>query len=290
MIELSLDIEGGRADIGYAGDTLNTAIYLNRMLSGPHRVNFVTCVGEDPFSDRLCNFIEGQGVSTESIRRIPERMPGLYAISTDERGERSFYYWRDTSAARLLFQTGTRKPFEGLHGFDAIYLSAITLAILPAEIRSRLFDWIEAFRSSGGLFCFDSNYRPRLWQNAATARSAVETAWRLTDIALPSIDDEMLLFDDETEEKAIERLRGYGLSTGALKRGERGPLPILASVDPQPVFEPAPLVVDTTAAGDSFNGAFLAAIFSGAPVETAMKAGHDLAVQVVGHRGAILPV
>ena len=104
MIELILDTDGGHADVGYAGDTLNTAVYLHRMLTKPHQVDFVTCLGEDPFSDRLCDFVESQGVSTGSIDRLPDRMPGLYAITTDDNGERSFHYWHWNQACiRILF-------------------------------------------------------------------------------------------------------------------------------------------------------------------------------------------
>ncbi|MDH3582485.1 MAG: PfkB family carbohydrate kinase [Hyphomicrobiales bacterium] len=147
-------------------------------------------------------------------------------------------------------------------------------------------DWLDDWP---GLLAFDSNYRPRLWKDAEAARCAVVRAWAASDIALPSLDDETALFGDADEAAVLDRLRGYGLSQGALKCGERGPVPLAGARGPTVSFPPSERVVETTAAGDSFNGAFLAAFLSGAPEEQAMLEGHKCATEVIGQRGAIVP-
>jgi len=289
MVELALDPAGTTARVGFAGDTLNTAIYLVREMPGIHNVAFVSAIGTDTMSDRMVDFIEAEGISTDQLLRVDDRLPGIYAINTDDHGERTFAYWRENSAARTLFQKGSGADFSVLEDFDVIYLSAITLAILPPTIRDALFDWIKSFRDNGGLFAFDSNYRPRLWDNEDIARDVVSAAWRLCDIALPSIDDEMALFGDVDEASVLARIDACGVRTGALKRGAKGPIPINAPINPSLVFAPATKVVDTTAAGDSFNGGFLAAFLAGHSLDEAMMAGHNRAALVVGCRGAIAP-
>lgn len=288
MVELSLDAGGETAQIGFAGDTLNTAVYLARAGGAAHEVAFVSRVGRDSFSDRMIAFIENEGVSTSQMARDDERLPGLYAISTDKSGERSFSYWRENSAARLLFQGINGPDFSALNDFEIVYMSAITLAILQPDTRAALMDWIADFRGRGGLFAFDSNYRPGLWESADTARDSVSRAWALCDIGMPSVDDEMALFGDPDPEAALARLNASGIVAGALKRGAEGPVPINAAADPAIRFAPAAKVVDTTAAGDSFNGAFLAAFLAGRPLDEAMQAGHDCASRVIGVRGAII--
>ena len=288
MVELSLDRDGTTAPLGFAGDTLNTAIYLARERPGVHDVDFVTCLGTDSFSDRMIAFIESEDVSPRVVRH-DSRLPGLYAISTDADGERSFSYWRENSAARTLFQRAGADDFSILDGCDAVYLSAITQAILPPETRTALFDWIAAFRRQGGLFAFDSNYRPRLWEDAEAAQLYVSHAWRLCDIGLPSVDDEMALFGDRDEAAVLARLEASGMRIGALKRGADGPLPINADGTGAIGYPAAQTVVDTTAAGDSFNGAFLAVYLSGGSLDEAMLAGHKRAARVIGQRGAIVP-
>ena len=102
MIELS--INGSDAQLGVAGDSLNTAIYLKRCAPDV-TVDYISALGDDPFSDRIADFIAGQNIGTHAIERHAGKSPGLYAITTAPNGERSFTYWRSTSAARASRRT-----------------------------------------------------------------------------------------------------------------------------------------------------------------------------------------
>ncbi len=286
MVEVSLDTaQPDTARIGFAGDTLNTAIYLKRVAPALE-VAYGSKVGRDRLSDDMVAFIESEGIDTRFVQRSPDAMPGLYAISTDAAGERSFMYWRSTSAARQVLDPPAL-PLSDLTGFGLFYYSAISLAILPPARREELMSWLGDYRAGGGLVAFDSNYRPALWPDRNTARRVVSEAWRQTDIALPSLDDEWALFGDRTEEATQERLFGYGIRSGALKRGALGPVALDGT--PCEGFAPADKVVDSTAAGDSFNGGYLAGRIGGKDECACLHAGHDLARRVVGSRGAILP-
>jgi len=250
-------------------------------------------VGEDELSNKLVDFIKAESIDTQPIQRSRDRTLGLYAISTDEEGERSFTYWRSQSAARKLFQHGDHLDFGVLDNFDIVYLSAITLAILPAKVRVALLAHINGLRSNCAVqFAFDSNYRPALWESKQVAIETIASAWRITDIALPSIDDETALFGDTNEQATLARLHSYGIVRGALKRGEQGPFslaPTEGALDPVTFKELKIEVVDTTAAGDSFNAGYLSALLKKQTSEQAMLAGHDCAARVIGQRGAIIP-
>ena len=279
MIELS--VLGADTQLGVAGDTLNTAIYLKR--SAPDiKVDYITCLGDDPFSDQIEDFVAAQDIGTGAMTRIPGKSPGLYAITTTPEGERSFTYWRNASAARDMFQTAEEYDFSMLGQYDLIYLSGISVAILPQDARLALVQWLA---ENPVRFAYDSNYRPRLWENRATAQQITHALWQRADICLPSIDDEMALFSED-EAAVAARFAGYN-TTGALKRGEQGPLSLGEAVTQ--AYEPASKVIDTTAAGDSFNGGYLGTLLSGGSQADALRAAHNCAARVVQFRGAIIP-
>ncbi|MFZ3585072.1 PfkB family carbohydrate kinase [Loktanella sp. DJP18] len=276
--------------VGFGGDTLNTAIYCARSVAGLEiAVDYVTAVGQDTLSQGILDLLAKEGVETDHITRDPARQVGIYAIETDPEGERSFHYWRDTSAARQMFNAGGSPHLAAIAAADLIYLSGISVAILSPQARDRLWTALSGARRRGALIAFDSNYRPRLWDSTETARTQIDRFWHVTDIALPSADDEAALFGDSDPASIIARLRAAGATTGAVKRGAQGAMSLQTGIALRDASA-ADMVIDTTGAGDSFNGAYLAARAGGLPEPQALALAHDLACRVVGHRGALLPV
>ena len=288
MLELVTG-EDNSATLGVAGDTYNTAVYLARGLRGSDvSVSYVTALGTDPYSEQIFTEIRKHGLATNCIERREDSIPGLYAIATDDKGERSFTYWRSASAARTLFTAPCQIDLERLNEFDLVYLSGISVAILPQAIRAQLLTWIDSFRAKGGTFAYDSNHRPKLWETTTQARQINDAMWARADIALPSADDEMALYNDTTPHDVLHRLQAAGCRQGALKRGADGPLG-LSDTSELAALPAIDTVVDSTAAGDSFNAGFLAAYALGKSEEDAMRAGHQLACKVITVRGAIIP-
>lgn len=289
MIEL-IARQSGLASIGVAGDTYNTAVYLKKLANKSDiDISYITAIGTDKFSDRIFSEIQHYGLQTDLIEKRSHLMPGLYAIDTDEFGERNFSYWRGQSAAKTLFQEPCEIGLTSLLDFDLIYISGISMAILPAETRARLIEFISQYRKQGGKLAYDSNYRPRLWEDIDTARNTNMKMWSLTDIALPSLDDEMLLFEDKDEASVLSRLGDAGVVFGALKRGAKGPLAI-GNLPCETTFKKIENVVDTTAAGDSFNAGFLYQYATGGTLVNAMQSGHNLASKVIQSSGAIITI
>jgi 2-dehydro-3-deoxygluconokinase len=292
MIELSDTVAAdGRMRRTFGGDTLNTAVYLARCLRDrAAEVHYVTALGDDPFSDEMLSAWRAEGVRTDLVLRLPGRLPGLYIIRTDAGGERSFHYWRNAAAARQMLGEGRPEALAAsLGGFDLVYLSGITLAILEGDSRERLLALLARLRDDGTRIAFDTNYRPRLWPDRDAARETVTRTFRLTDIALPTFDDEAALFGDPDPEATAARLHGLGVAEVVVKCGGD---PCLLSLEERQARVPGETVarpVDTTAAGDSFNAAYLAARLTGASAEDAARAGHRLAARVIATRGAIIP-
>ena len=293
MIELTEDKAGGPGAMrcGYGGDTLNSAVYMARELAGADaRVSYVTLLGDDPYSGEMLRGWAAEGIETDLVERIPGTLPGLYLIRVDENGERDFLYWRDHAAARQLFVAGdATTTLDALRGFDWIYFSGITLAILSEAGRGRLFELCADVRNHGGRIAFDSNYRPRLWRDPNEARRVIGQAWRHTDAALPSYEDEASLFGDSDPAVVVSRLREAGCGEIVVKRGATPSIVASGSDTLQVAAKDVAEVLDTTAAGDSFNAAYIAARIRGDGPGDAARSGHRLAARVVAHRGAIVP-
>jgi 2-dehydro-3-deoxygluconokinase len=285
MIEFSAAGSGLFAR-GFGGDTLNTALYLSRLGIA---TSYVTALGDDGLSEAMLEAWRAEGIATDEVMRLPGRLPGLYMIERDAKGERSFLYWRDRAPAREFFDRADDAALERLSRFDLLYFSGISLSLYGDTGRARLRELLLATRRNGGKVAFDGNFRPRGWSNVATARRAFGEILPLVDLALPTLEDEEALFGDADAQACIARLRDAGVKEIVVKRGGLGCL-IFADGDyvdvpPAKVVQP----VDTTAAGDSFNAGYLAARFCGASAVDAARAGHRLASVVIMSPGAVIP-
>lgn len=284
MLELSGS--GSEWHMGHAGDTLNT-LWALRALIAEAETDYVTAFGDDPFSAAQRGFLADAGIGTAASPVIAGARPGLYAI-TLEGAERSFTYWRSDSAARRLADDRARLD-ESVAGAWLVYFSGITLAILDARGRSNLLGALAGARSAGALVAFDPNHRPRLWEHADAARDAIGRALAITDIALPTFEDEKGLFGDESPHQTVARMRDAGVGEIAVKNGAEAALVAAAGKDPVEVPAMAVDAVDTTGAGDAFNGGYLAARLLGQSPKDAARAGHRTAAATVGIRGALAP-
>jgi len=278
-------------DLAYGGDTLNTAVYLARLMRDRDaRVDYVTAVGDDAYSDGMLAVWRKGRIATDLVARLPGRLPGLYTIRTDARGERTFTYWRSASAARdMLRGPRAEQVAAALAGYDLLYLSGITLSILDSPQRAALVGVADLVREHGGRVAFDGNYRPVGWPDPDAARAAFDEMLVRVDIALPTLDDEQALFGMRDALECADRLHQLGVAEVAIKLGQAGCFLSSAEFTGEIPAEPVDAVVDSTAAGDSFNAGYLAARLLGADPPGAARLGNRLAARVIAYPGAIIP-
>lgn len=288
MIELSRNPALDAWRMGFAGDCANVAIYCARGGAG---VGFLSAVGSDPYSEELRAFLGGEGVDCSLILTHPTRVPGLYAIRTDDRGERSFTYWRDQSAARDFFGlSGAGAALAEAGQTRMLYLSGITLSLFDADGQAQVAELARTVRENGGEVVFDGNYRPRGWPGADIARAAFAQIAPHCSIVLPTFEDEAALYGDTDPHESLDRWHDAGARLVVVKMGDKGAL--FSQEGEASRLIPCPerrAPRDTTGAGDSFNAGFLTALLAGAEPEAAVLAGHRLAGEVVMHPGAIIP-
>ena len=207
--------------MNYGGDTINTSIYLAR---NNVAVSYVTALGDDINSDWLLEEWQREGVDCSLITRMSNSVPGMYMINVADDGERSFLYWRKGSPASRLFDDldQATKLFQSIASFDYIYLSGISLAILPNESCASFIELLTEYRRQGGKIVFDGNYRPNLWSDSNAARRAYLGMYQITDIALPTLEDEAMLFGYSTAEQVLQAIRDQGVAEVVVKMGGEG--------------------------------------------------------------------
>ncbi|WP_440903428.1 sugar kinase [Catenovulum sp. SX2] len=272
---------------GFAGDTYNTAVYAKR-IEPSLQVDYCTAVGQDTSSQQFVQELLAEHIGASHVIQLDKLRMGLYMIHIDAAGERSFSYWRNQSAARSLFKQDINFV-ELFSQYSAVYLSGISVAILDTADREKLLTYLAEYRKQGGIVVFDPNYRPALWESLAEAQEYYEKFYQLTDIALPGLDDHKDIFGHENQQQVQVYLTSLGVQEQVIKCGLAGMYVYqtnqLACHLP---FTPAEVQVDSTAAGDSFAGVYVAKRLKDYSMQEAVVAAADVARFVVGQPGAIV--
>lgn len=286
MLELRTDSDN-RLVKSYAGDTYNSAVYAKRYFPEAD-IFYLTAVGKDSFSDEMLNVWAEEGVNSSYVQTSETKQIGIYSISTDEHGERSFSYWREGSAATELMQIlDTNKLAKDK--FDLVYFSGITLAVYSDEDKQKLIDFIQLLRSNGAKVAFDPNYRPRMWNGNEHAIEWLEKAYACSDIVLPGLEDHEDLLGQNTRDAVQGYVGNFSVTEQVIKCGAEGVYTYDGDNNEFHLpFTPAKQQIDSTAAGDSFAGTYLAARLKGEDIQSAMAAAAGVASIVVQHRGAIV--
>ncbi len=289
MVELRR--ENGLLTQTYGGDAFNCGVYLKRA-SGAD-VDFISALGKDPYSDGMAAFWKENGINADLTQRLDNKLPGLYIIEVDTNGERSFLYWRGEAAAKFCFDTPeSDNILASLWSYDLVHLSGISLAILTPEGREKLLAALEKIAQRGVPISFDFNYRTKLWGNYANAAPYYKRLAKIAKWIFLSPDEIQAAGYDLSDpanpdyKKAIEEL---GAEWTIVKNEDKPCLVYNRDGSVIEVHSPKHLnPVDTTAAGDSFIGAYLAAATNGKGPEECVEAAQKMASAVIMQRGAII--
>lgn len=280
MLEFNAQPDG-RYLPGHGGDVANVAVAAARQGA---RAAMLTRLGADAFGDSFMALWAREGVDTRWVRRDADAPTGIYFVSHDAGGHRFSYYRKGSAASRM---TPDDVPAQAVASARMLHASGISLAIGDSAADA-VFAAIALAREHGVRVAFDTNLRLNLWP-LARARAMIQAAAAQADILLPGLDDARLLTGHDDPDAIVDHYLAQGPGIVALTLGARGTL--VATASARRMLQAWPVqAVDATAAGDTFDGAFLAALLRGADAfEAADEANAAAALSTLGY-GAVAPM
>jgi 2-dehydro-3-deoxygluconokinase len=266
---------------GFGGDTSNAIIAAARQGA---RTAYITAVGGDPFGRELLALWEREGVSTDYVQVRDDDPTGVYFVQPHAQ-KRSFSYARRGSAASLYGPEAL--PEEAIAGAHILHVSALSQAI-SATMRAAVSRAAEVAKANATLVSYDTNLRLNLW-SLAEARDVITEFLPLADIVFPSDDEAEQISGIGDADALADYFLGFGASQVLLKRGAKG---VFLATPNERVSMPARAVeaVDSTGAGDSFAGSYLAYFLETGDMKLAAERASIVAAGTVSGMGAIDPI
>jgi ribokinase len=261
-------VSGGDFLLSYGGKGANQALAAH--LAGAP-VFMIAKLGRDANGEALYRHLTGAGLSSEGLWRDDGAPSGVALIMVDPRGHNL-----------IATAPGSNRRLT-VADVQALQSSAFTGPIFLTQLEIPL-DTVEY-----GLRCaLEAGMTTIL--NPAPGRPLREDFLALADIITPNETEASLLSgiavtDLETARQAGERLLAMGCRSVIITLGAQGSLLVrLEEVRHFPSFPVTP--VDTTAAGDAFNGVLAAALFEGLALEPAIVRANAAGALCVTKRGA----
>ena len=261
-------ILGGTFTMAAGGKGANQAVAAAR---AGGRVTFVARVGDDVFGERALANFDTDGLDPRFVVRTAGSASGVALINVDERGENSISVASGANALLSVEDIGRAD--------DAFAAADIVLVQLESPLET-----VEAAAQKAG------ERGVPVVLNPAPARPLEDGLLRRVAVLTPNEHEAEILTgvavrDERGAREAAARLLARGPATVVITLGERG---VYASA-PEfeglvPAFKVDP--VDTTAAGDIFNGALAVALAEKLTLAAALRFAQAAAAISVTRPGA----
>lgn len=252
---------------------------------------FIGKVGKDMHGDFLKETLIGAGINTDNLIQDEKYFTTLAFVSLKENGEREFAFARKPGADTNLCMKEIDS--EILENTRIFHVGSLSLTDDPA--RTATYEAINIARNSGAMISYDPNYRAALWSDPETAQLRMQSLIPCADMMKISDEETALLTPYQDPEEAIRYLLRKGVRLVAVTLGSDGAL--IGNENGIVKAEGfSSHAVDTTGAGDSFWGGFVASFLreetapehlTRAQMIKCGRIGNAVASLCVEHRGGI---
>jgi fructokinase len=238
-----------RFDANPGGAPANLAVAASRLGA---RTAFFGRVGRDSFGDYLRRCLAENGVDVSGLSVDEKERTTLAVVALDEKGERTFSFYRDPSADVNLSMAHV--PLERLGSTKVLHFGSVSLTAEPA--RTATLEAARTAKASGAWVSYDPNYRASLWSDEETAIRNMLGPLPLVDILKVSDEELPLLTGIADPAEGSARLVEQGVRLVLVTLGAHG---AFYRFDGHTGHVPGvPCVVgDTNGSGDTFFGAAL---------------------------------
>lgn len=280
MLEFNQQPDGSYL-AGHGGDTSNAAIAAARQGAS---VGYLTRIGKDAFGESFEALWRAEEVDMRGVERGADGHTGIYFVTHGPEGHQFSYFRAGSAASRM---TPGFLPQAMIREAKILHLSGISQAISETAADT-VFAAIACARDAGVEVSFDSNLRLKLWP-LERARALIHAAMTEADIALPGLDDAVLLTGFDDPDAIVDFYLGLGAKVVALTLGAAGCL-IATETRRERIAACSVEAKDATGAGDTFDGSFLAEYLrTGDPFRAALYANTAAALATEGY-GAVGPM
>ncbi len=259
---------------------------------------FIGMTGRDSFGEDVRNVLKAINVDTSGMRYTDSQHTTLAFVSLNAKGERSFSFCRNPGADTQL--TPSDLDIDMLQNTCFLHIGSLSLTDEPAK--SATLAAIDIAKKAGSLISYDPNYRANLWHGREDAIPLMKSLLPLADSVKVSDEELALLFGkDISYQDGVQEILALGPSLVLVTLGSKG---VYYAACPKDGKSPAcsgilgvpdVKVVDTTGAGDSFNGGLLYRLtrreaplsFTKEQIEKDISFANAVASLCVTKRGAI---
>ena len=215
------------------------------------KTQLITQLGNDPFGDKIVNELAGFNIGLDNVLLTDRANTALAFVSLANDGNRTFSFYRNPSADMLYNAENIREEmFEDCY---ALHFCSVSLGNFPMKEAHKKA--IELAKKQGAIISFDPNIRFPLWNDKRKLKEAIDEFLSSSDII--KISDEEIEFITGTND--IEKGSKMLLENAKIVLCTCGAEGAYAFTKNAGVYVPSKKVkaVDTTGAGDAFNGSFL---------------------------------
>ena len=240
------------------GAPANVAVAASRLGA---ETGFIGKVGSDRFGAYLRETLEENRVDTSYLFESDRVPTTLAVVSVDERGERSFSFYRDPGADTQLTSEEAAGFLDAEAGYSILHFGSLSLTTEPS--REAALQTVSRAREQGLLISYDPNYRPALWNDTDEAVRWMKAPLDMVDILKISDEELVLMTGTDDPEAGSAILADHGIRLVLITLGSKGVTyrysgrdGVAAGTIPGETVK----VADTNGAGDTFLGAVLSKI------------------------------